>query len=123
MGKGDEHMTVNIAIANAQEIYPDTFSDSIKAWWISELDGKISRETLHNNNFVPYDFPQDANSELLVKAPYDNIYELYIVAMSQFHSGELSGYGATAALFGRAYEEFRKNYIRNNLPPTNGVNL
>ena len=116
-------MTVNIAIANAAELYPDTFSDMQKARWISELDGKISRETLHKNDFEPYDFPKDGNRELLVKAPYDNIYELYIIAMSQFHSGELASYGATAAVFGRAYEEFRKNYIRNNIPPEAEVRI
>ena len=116
-------MTVNMAIANAQELYPDTFSDSLKARWISELDGKISRETLHKNDFMPYDFPKDGDRELLVKAPYDNIYELYIIAMSQFHSGEIGSYGTTAAIFGRSYEEFRKDYIRNNIPPTAGVNL
>ena len=116
-------MTINLAISNACALYPDAFPDSIKARWISELDGKISRETMHQNGFKPYDFPKDGDRELLVKAPYDNIYELYIIAMSQFHSGELGNYGASAAIFGRSYEEFRKNYIRNNMPPSTDIKL
>ena len=116
-------MTINKAIANAAELYPDSISDEIKARWLSELDGKISRETMHKNDFIPYEFPKDGDKSLLAAPPYDNIYELYIIAMSQFHNCELASYGATAAIFGRSFEEFRKNYIRNNMPPTFEIRL
>lgn len=110
-------MTINKAIEIASRIRPDTFSDSQKASWISELDGKIALETMHRADFIPYEFPDDGEKELLVKAPYDNIYELYIIAMSDFFSGETGAYSGSAAMFMRAYEEFRKNYIRTHMPP------
>lgn len=110
-------MTINKAIEIASRIRPDTFSDSQKASWISELDGKIALETMHRADFTPYEFPDDGEKELLVKAPYDNIYELYIIAMSDFFSGETGAYSGSAAMFMRAYEEFRKNYIRTHMPP------
>ena len=69
------------------------------------------------NDFSAYAFPEDGEKELLVKAPYDNIYELYLIAMSDFFSGEMANYNASAVLFQQAYSEFRKNYLRNNLPP------
>ena len=109
--------TANKAIERASDLRPDCYSDELKFSWINELDGKISRETMHENGFKGYTFPDDLDKELLVKSPYDNIYELYIIAMCDFFSGELMNYSSSAALFERAYEEFRKNYIRNNMPP------
>lgn len=110
-------MTINKAIEIALKVRPDTFSDIQKGSWISELDGKIALETMHKTDFTPYRFPEDSEKELLVKAPYDNIYELYIIAMSDFYSGETASYSASATMFMRAYEEFRKNYIRTHMPP------
>lgn len=109
--------TINSVIEAAMRLHPDSVDDATKARWISELDGKIMRETMHNNDFSGYQFPRDADRELLVKSPYDNIYELYIIAMGDFFSGELANYNASAVLFEQAYSEFRKNYLRNNMPP------
>lgn len=110
--------TINKVIEQTMKIHPDNFSDSIKSRWISELDGKIMRETMLRDDFREYSYPEDADKELLVKPPYDNIYELYIIAMSDFYSGEFESYGASAIMFEQAYEEFRKNYLRNNMPPS-----
>ena len=115
--------TVNSAIQEALQLHPDNITESIKCRWLSELDGKISRETMFREDFVTYRFPEDGEKELLVKSPYDNIYELYIIAMSDFFSGELSNYSSSAVLFEQAYSEFRKNYIRNNMPPQSGFKL
>ena len=109
--------TVNSVIEQVSKLHPDVIPDSIKCRWLSELDGKIMRETMLDNNFIPYSFPEDGERELIVKAPYDNIYELYIIAMSDFFSGEMANYSASAVLFEQAYSEFRKNYLRNNIPP------
>ena len=109
--------TVNNVIERAVRLHPDTIDDAIKCRWLSELDGKIMRETMLDNSFGGYSFPEDGDTELKVKPPYDNIYELYIIAMSEFFSGELAAYSASATLFDQAYTEFRKNYIRNNMPP------
>lgn len=113
--------TINQTIEKAMKIHPDAIDDCTKSRWISELDGKISRETMHKNNFEGYSFPEDGDRELLVKHPYDNIYELYLIAMSDFFSGELASYSASAILFEQAYSEFRKNYLRNNMPPQNTI--
>ena len=115
--------TINKVIERASLLRPDCYSDEIKCGWLSELDGKISRETMHRDDFTAYRFPDDCEKELLVTAPYDNIYELYIIAMSDFFSGELANYSASSVIFERAYEEFRKNYIRNNMPPAKNLQL
>ena len=72
---------------------------------------------MFRDDFIPYVFPKDCDRELIVKEPYDNIYTLYLIAMSDFFSGEMENYAASAALFDTAYAEFRKNYIRSHIPP------
>ena len=114
-------MTINSVIEQTMKLHPDTITDAVKCRWLSELDGKIMCETMFRNDFVPYKFPKDGEKELVVKEPYDNIYELYLMAMSDFFSGEMANYSASAALFEVAYSEFRKNYIRNNMPPVNNI--
>ena len=116
-------MTINKAIEKASRLHPDALDDDVKAGWISELDGKIALETMHKSDFKPYAFPNDAEAELLVRAPYDTIYELYIIAMSDFTGGEIGSYAASAAMFNKAYEEFRKQYIRTNMPPQTDITL
>ncbi len=115
--------TVNTAIENAMRLSPDNISDTVKCRWLSELDGKIMRETMHKTDFKGYTFPENGDTELVAKHPYDNIYELYIIAMSNFFSGELASYSSAAVMFEQAYSEFRKNYIRNNIPPENKLKL
>ncbi len=116
-------VTVNKAIERALRLHPDNIDDAIKCRWLSELDGKIMRETMHNNDFKGYSFPEDGDTCLKVESPYDNIYELYLIAMSEFFSGELGSYSASAILFEQAYSEFRKNYIRNNMPPSQKIKI
>ena len=116
-------MTLNSAIEKSIKLHPDSIPDSIKCRWLSELDGKIVRETMHRNDFVPYRFPDDGERELAVSEPYDNIYELYIIAMSNFFSGEMENYSSSAVLFQQAYGEFKRNYIRNNMPPLNNFKI
>ena len=110
--------TINKAIAEAMEIHPDAIADSVKCRWISELDGKIFREVMHKNDFAGYSYPEDGDKELTAKHPYDNIYGLYLVAMSDFYSGEFESYSTSSMLFNEAYSEFCKNYLRNNMPPS-----
>ena len=109
-------MTINNVIEKTMRIHPDAISDDVKAFWISELDGKIMRETMQKKDSVSYAFPEDGDKELLAKAPYDNIYELYVIAMSDFYSGDIVSYSASSVMFEKAFDDFKKNYIRENIP-------
>lgn len=92
---------------------PDTIPDSVKCRWLSELDEKITKEIMQSYQFTPYAFPEDEEKELCVKAPYDNIYKLYLFAMSDFFSGNMANYNTSAILFEQAYSELRKGMMKN----------
>ncbi len=76
---------------------PETITDSIKYRWLGELDG------------IKYKFPEDKDTELVAKEPYDTIYDKYLYAMKDFVSGDLANYSASAILFESAYYEYLLN--------------
>lgn len=102
--------TVN-SVINKIKDRPADISKKFICMQLSELDKKISQELMQSNDFVPYRFPEDAEKELIIKSPHDNIYYLYIIALIDFLNGELAEYSASALLFEQAYSEYRKTLL------------
>lgn len=92
-------MTINSLIEKMSLLHPDDIPTSIKYRWLSELDNK------------KYLYPEDGETELEIKSPHDNIYELYIVAMSDFFSGDLEKYQESAQKFRIEYEKLMSSVI------------
>lgn len=109
-------MTVNEAISKIQKLKPDIYSDEILTSWLSELDGKYSIELLGQEEPVSYEYPRDAETELLVPAPYTNVYDLYLVSMIDWHNREMQAYENDKTMFAQADGEFRAWYRRMNRP-------
>lgn len=63
--------------------------NSIKYRWLAELDTK------------QYRYPEDADTELAT--PNTKLYELYLIAMSDFWSGDLASYQESAREFLKEY--------------------
>ena len=110
--------TINTVIAKVNDIKLNDYNAEIKASWIIEIDGRIYRE-IHNmqGNQPPLEYPRDGDKELLVKAPYDNIYELYLFAMIDFNNREIVNYNNSVELFNTAYAEYGRFYQRELANP------
>ena len=113
-------MTINEAILYADQTKPNAYSEQQKTRWLAELDGKIEREVFKTKELAEYTYPQDAETELLVKFPHSDIYPLYISAMIDFHNREFGEYNNSILMFNQAYDVFAKWYIRNNIPKHSG---
>lgn len=74
--------------------------DSIKYRWVGELDGEN------------YRYPEDADVELKYSF---KLYQLYLIAMNEFFTGDLSNYAASAILFEKAYAEEKIDRMRKKL--------
>lgn len=112
-------MTINEVIMRVDELRPNAYGDEAKTAWLSELDGKLCREVL-GREAVSYSFPENQNDTLLVEAPYDNMYEHYLYAMIDYSNREIQAYMNSMTFFNQAYSEFRKAYIRENMPESAG---
>lgn len=113
-------MTPNKAIERVNSVAPDAYSDENKLQWISELDGMIKRLVHQEEEFEPYQFPVDMDKELLVHAPFDGIYELYITAKTDFHNREWKKYNNSASNFHYLFDDYKKAYIREHMPKSSG---
>jgi len=65
---------------------------------------------------VPHKYPEDGDVPLLVKAPYDNLYDLYLMAQTDFHRHETENYLNSMEMFNTALDEWKKAYHRTHEP-------
>lgn len=63
-----------------------------------------------------YDETTDIDTELLIKAPYDGIYLLYLRMQEDLTAGDVSRYNNSAAVFYDAYCDFACCYNRKKAP-------
>ena len=70
----------------------------------------------------PKAFPEDGDKPLLVEAPYDGLYDLYLMSKVDFYNREYDQYNNTAAMFEERLGQYEAWYIRNN-PSCDRVNF
>ena len=54
----------------------------------------------------------------MVPAPYDRLYEHYVLAMMDYYNSETDGQNVSTALFEEAYAEYARQYRREHRPPS-----
>lgn len=64
----------------------------------------------------PKSFPEDGDKPLLVEAPYDGLYDLYLMSKVDFYNREADNYNNSALAYNAALDEWRKQYHRRHLP-------
>lgn len=108
-------------IERVERMKASAFEDESKAAWLMELDGKLfDFFSLYEPDLEgaraqpPRAFPEDADLPLLVAAPYDNLYELYLCAMIDFHNREYGSYNNTVAVYTAALDEFKQQHHRTH---------
>lgn len=112
--KKEIEMTPNKVIETVDTLYPNSYSEERKFGWINELDGMVKRLVIQEDEAVPYIYPDDMDRELLIPAPFDNLYALYIQSMIEFHNREYGNYNNTTLMFETRFTEYKKSYIREH---------
>lgn len=116
--------SINEVIERVNRARPDAIDDETKAAWLLELDGQLYRETILRHQLnrdetlptVPERFPEDGDKPLLVEAPYDGLYDLYLMSKVDFYNREADNYNNSALAYNAALDEWRKQYHRRHLP-------
>lgn len=107
-------MTPNKAIEIVDRLKPNAYSEEDKLRWINELDGIVQRLVIQADEVKQYSYPEDMDKELLIPAPFDGAYTLYLEANIDYYNREYGNYNNTALMFESQFTEFRKDYIRHN---------
>lgn len=65
---------------------------------------------------IPQRFPEDGDMPLLVGAPYDGLYDLYLMSKVDFYNREADNYNNSALAYNTALDEWKKAYHRSHAP-------
>ena len=119
-------MTVIGAINHIDAIKPNTYNLTEKIRWLSMLDGLIKAEIIDSHEggeSVEYTGYNDSSIaiELLVPAPYDDIYIKWLEAQIDYANGEYGKYNNSITMFNNAYLTFEKYYHRTHLPKQKAI--
>ena len=101
---------------------PNTYDRVDKIRWLSNLDGMIynniitTHEGAEGVEFKGYDIDTPIETELIVPAPYDDVYVKWLEAQIHYSNGETGRYNNALIVFNDAYSSFERYYNRTHMP-------
>ena len=104
----------------------NTYSQEDKLEWLSRLDTMVKKQIIDTHegaegvSFSGYDESTDPETDLLVPAPYDEMYFRWMEAQIHFHNGEYDKYNNAIIMFNTSFEAYSAFYTRNHLPVIRG---
>ncbi len=114
-------MKVKDAIAAADAVKPNAFSEETKFQWLRRLEGRLQAEVFlmapAQIRELDLQYPADMDRELLVDPPYDDLYPLYLQARIDAKNGEYNKYRIKLEGHGgcRVYSLAREYYDGSSL--------
>ena len=115
-------MKIIEAINRLDALKHNTYTQSDKVNWLSRVDHMVKRHIIDTHEgaedvlFSGYDDSTDLDTELLVPAPYDDLYLRWMEAMIDFHNGEYGKYNNAVDMFNTSYEGYQSYYNRTHMP-------
>ena len=115
-------MTIDQALHTVDELLPNQIERARKIAWLDTIDRQIFRDVIARHepdedtpeSFSGYDQDTEPDTELLAKAPYDEIYRFYLETQINFANREIDAYNESAALYGAAWGNYAREYHRTH---------
>ena len=115
-------MTIIEAITRVDALKHNTYTQSDKVQWLSRMDWMVKKHIIDTHEgtdkvtFTGYDNNTDLQTELLVPAPYDEVYLRWMEAQIDYHNGEYGKYNNAVDMFTTSYEAYQNYYNRTHMP-------
>ena len=114
-------MKIIEAINRIDSLKHNTYSQNDKVAWLSRLDHMVKTLIIDTHEgeavaFSGYDDRTDPETELLVPAPFDEMYLRWLEAQIDYHNGEYDKYNNAILMYQTAYDGYANYYNRNNMP-------
>ena len=119
-------MTIAEVISKVDALKPNNYTPEDKVGWLSTLDARVKTQIIDAHEhcgcvcFYGYDSVLDQETQLLVDAPYDEMYLRWLEAMIDYHNSDDDRYNNAIILFNNAYEAYKKYYTRTHMPKSSG---
>ena len=100
----------------------NTYSQAEKIAWLSRLDSMVKRLIIDAHEggeevtFSGYDEKSDLDTELLVPAPFDEMYIRWLEAQIDYTNGEYDKYNNSILMYQTAYDGYANYYRRYHMP-------
>ena len=114
-------MTVSEVIERVNGLKPNEYGSEEKIKWLRQLDEQIKQEIIDRHvlrDGESADLPSSysALSELLVPAPYSEMYIHHLAAQIDYFNREYDGFNSTRAMFDACYSAFRNHFHATHRP-------
>ena len=115
-------MTIMEAINRIDAVKPNGYPQGEKIRWLNTLDRMVKSKIIDTHegaNAVVFDgYTEDTNhsTELLVPAPYDEMYLFWLESKIDYWNGETGRYNNSISMFNSVYVEYEKYYNRTHMP-------
>lgn len=115
-------MTILEAINRVDTTKPNSYTQVEKVDWLSALDGIIKHQIIDTHEggedvvFEGYTVDTSLDTELLVPAPYDDIYIRWLEARIDYAMRENDKYNNSLIAYNDAYDLYANYYNRTNMP-------
>lgn len=115
-------MKIIEAITKIDALKPNNYTTDNKVAWLSVLDGIIKEEIIDTHEggeaitFNGYDVNTPNDTELLVPAPYDDIYVRWLEAQIDYSNADYGRYSNSMTMYNAAYSAYERYYNRKNMP-------
>lgn len=120
-------MKIIEAINRIDSLKHNTYSQNDKVAWLSRLDGMVKRLIIDTHEggeeviFTGYDDSTDMSTELLVPAPFDEVYLRWLEAQIDYTNGEYDKYNNAILMYQAAYDGYANYYNRTHMPKGNAI--
>lgn len=115
-------MTIIEAITNIDALKTNTYTQNDKVKWLSRLDWMVKKEIIDTHEvevpveFTGYDETTDLNTELLVPAPYDEVYLRWLEAQIDYANAEYGKYNNSITMYNTSFTAYANYYNRTHMP-------
>lgn len=120
-------MTIQQAIDVIDALKPNMIANHQKVAWLNDLDGLVWREIYSTHDcpegrreFSGYDEDTSFGRDLLVKAPYTDVYRHYMAAQMDIAHRETEEYAKDMNMFNAAWQTLC-DYWSRTYPPVRKV--
>lgn len=114
-------MKIQDVISYVDEIYENAFSDKIKLRWINQLEAELQTEVLllAADGITQYT-EEDMDAVLIAPAPFDKIYEEYLIWRMMAAQGEAERANNQQAILDEAWKAYAR-FVCETVDPKSGL--
>ena len=115
-------MTIIEAITQIDSLKHNTYSQENKVQWLSRLDSMVKRLIIDTHEggddvvFTGYGDDTDLHTEMLIPAPFDEMYLRWLEAQIDYTNGEYGKYNNAILMFNTSWKEYQNYYNRTHMP-------